>query len=652
MDRPIVVCGMGRMGAHVLDYLLAAGMQVVVIDTVCKPDDPRLRSARLISGDCRHREVLEAAGLDTARGVLILTADDLLNVRTALMVRSVNREVPIVLRMFNQNVLGRLGTAVHNVFALSTSMLTAPILAMTALTGQGLGTFRLSDSSEGVRQVVEVTVSPSSPLRDQSTAAVAAPRDLAVLAHLRDGDERFLLDVDLEARLAVGDRIVVCGEPRLVAPLLSSGVEDDRELRWANIAHRMGRVAWQSLAEVDTLMLVCTTVFLSVILISTVVLSIGLPARWYSALFRTVSIMATSADMRGDDYEDEPGLRVFVSILRIIGAVLLAAFTAIVTNYLLRARLGGALEVRRIPECGHFIVCGLSSVGFRVVEELIRQGERVVAIEFDPANRFVTTARRLGAAVMVGDAAVIEVLRQAHAATARAVIPATNNDMTNLEVSLLVRELNPEQRVVLLINDPQFAQILREAASIRLAVSVPALAAPTFVARLFGDRVLSVFLLRERLFAVIDLLINEQDPFVGHAVRAVAIDYQVLPVTLLRGSERARPLWASRLQAGDRLVAIVDLANLDRLLRRQPCSAAFAVDVTAFLPPTRGWLAGLVRATLNLAADEAERALDQLPLRLATGLTRGQADDLLTQLTRERVAARVCPADEPVSAHG
>jgi Trk K+ transport system NAD-binding subunit len=356
--------------------------------------------------------------------------------------------------------------------------------------------------------------------------------------------------------------------------------------------------------------------------------------------------------MRDTDYEDMPRMQVFVSVLRIVGAVLLAAFTAIVTNYLLRARLGGVLEVRRIPEGGHFIVCGLSSVGFRVIEELIRQGERVVAIERNEGNRFVTTARRLGAAVMVGDAGVIEVLRQAHADSSRAVIPATSNDMTNLEVALLVRELNPQQRVVLPLNDPQFAQMLREAAGIRLAVSVPGLAAPAFVAGLFGDRVLSVFLLRDRLLAVIDLVINEQDPFVNHAARAVAIDYQILPVTLLREGRRIRPLWASRLQAGDRLVAIVDMGDLERLLRRQPCSAAFAVDVIGFPLPTRGWVAGLLRATQNLPAEEADRALERLPVRLAGGLTRGQAEDLLAQLRRERVTARVCPADEAVAAPG
>src|SRR5437763_9334829 len=98
MDRPIVLCGLGRMGARVLEYLRAAGMPTVVVDNTCPADDPRLQGVRLVAGDCRRREVLERAGVASARGVLVLTSDDLLNITTALTIRSLNPEVRIVLR--------------------------------------------------------------------------------------------------------------------------------------------------------------------------------------------------------------------------------------------------------------------------------------------------------------------------------------------------------------------------------------------------------------------------------------------------------------------------------------------------------------------------------------------------------------------------
>src|SRR4051794_31658193 len=128
MEHPVILCGLGRVGGRVLEYLRAAGLPVVVIDTNCKADDPRLQGTRLIAGDFRQRELLEQAGVATARGVLILTSDDLVNISATLMVRHLNPSVRVVVRFFNQNLIPRLGKAVTNVFGLSVSALTAPLL--------------------------------------------------------------------------------------------------------------------------------------------------------------------------------------------------------------------------------------------------------------------------------------------------------------------------------------------------------------------------------------------------------------------------------------------------------------------------------------------------------------------------------------------
>jgi Trk K+ transport system NAD-binding subunit len=252
VERPIVLCGLGRMGTKVLEYLNAAALPVVVVDNTCREDDPRLKGARLVFGDCRRREVLEAAGVADARGVLILTGDDLLNITTTLVVRSLNPEVRVVLRMFNQHLIGRLGQAVRNVFALSTSLLTAPILALTAMTGQALAAFSLDGHAEGRRQIVEVSIGPASDLRGRAIGEVLGPREAVAVAHLHErgvGGPAWclLLDVDVEARLQAGDRLVICGEPPVLAALLASaGADDVPDLIWAGWARRMGRVVYQT----------------------------------------------------------------------------------------------------------------------------------------------------------------------------------------------------------------------------------------------------------------------------------------------------------------------------------------------------------------------------------------------------------------------
>jgi len=644
MEQHIILCGLGRIGWRVLEYVRATATPIVVVDSRCAPDDPRLHGATLVQGDCRQQAVLKRAGIATARGVLILTSDDLVSISAALMVRHLHPDVRVVVRMFNQGLITRLGKAAHNVFALSTSALTAPLLALIARTGEALGTFRLEDGQ--VREVVELQIKPGSVLAGQPVADVALRREVLVLAHgAADAAVRFFQDVDPEARLAPGDRVVVCGDPNRLQALLAQ-VEEETipELLWAGTARRLGRVLWRTLAEVDLAVKICTAVLLGVILVSTVIFHLTLsrdaPA---DALYRTISLMATGADMGGRDLPQGGWHKIYVSALRLLGAALTAAFTAIVTNYLLRARLGGALEIHRIPDSGHIIVCGLGNVGFRVVQELHRQGERVVVIERTRDSPLIPTARRLGVAVIVGDSTVAEVLRQAHTAKATAVVAATSNELVNLEIALLARELNPHQRVVLRMTDPNLAQTLREAANVRLAVSIPDLAAPAFLAALLGDRVRGVFLVAGRLLVAVEVVVTADDGLLaGQPVRGLAIDYGFVPVHLVGTDKAPRPQpLNARLTAGECLTVVIALADLQRLLHREAPPRIYTVEVTACPLPTRPWLAQLLRTLQSLSGEEAQKAVEQLPLCLDQNLTRGQAEDLLYRLRRENVAGQL-----------
>jgi Trk K+ transport system NAD-binding subunit len=646
-QQHFILCGLGRVGGRVVEYLRAAGANVVVVDNRCEPGDVRLRGARLVRGDCRREDVLREAGVESARGVLILTSDDLVNMTAALTVRHLRRDVRVVMRLFNQNLVTRLGKALQNMYALSTSALTAPVLALIARTGEALGGFRLEDGQP--QQIAELQVHAHSPLRGRRLADVAADHQALVVAHLpAGGPPRFLQEVDATRALAPGDRLVVCVPPGRLAPL-GARAEQERlpELLWAGTTRRLGRMLRRTLGEMDLGVKICTAILLAVIAVSTLIFYLGVgEGRVTGAFYRTVSLIATGADMRGWDLA-EGWQKVFVGVLRLVGAALIAAFTAILTNYLVRAQLGGALEVRRIPDSGHLVVCGLGNLGFRLVEELLAQGEQVVAVEWKRDSPFISTARRLGAAVMVGDATVAEVLRQANVAGARAVVSCTDNELANIEIALLVRDLNPTQRVVVRLSDPQLAQTLREAANVRLAMSIPELAAPAFVAALFGDRVLSVFFVEGRLLAVMDLVVQKGDPFLeGASVLALAVDYGLQPVRLqlAGGSVSPQPLRA-RLAEGDRLTVMVSLADLQRLLRREKAPREYAVEVTACPPPAQAFVAQLARTAQELSADAAAGMVERVPFCLQSGLTRGQAEELILLLQRERVDARLLRLD-------
>jgi Trk K+ transport system NAD-binding subunit len=640
-DRPVLLCGLGRVGARVLDSLRAAGQTVVVVDTNPPADDPRLAGMTVVKGDCRRPDVLEKAGVRAARGVLLLTSDDLVNVSAALLVRQLNPHARVVVRMFNQTLLARFGAAVKNTVALSVSGLTAPMLALTAATGDALGAFKLDS---GPQQVSELAVADGSPLAGRTVADVAAQYKFVPLALTPvSGPPKLLLDVTGDTRLSPGDRLVVSGAPHALRHLAET-VRGDLlpGVLWAGAVRRWVRTLRRTLLEVDLAVKIATPLLFVTLLASTLIFRYGLDATWADGLYNTVTIVATGSELHGEGRPE--WAKVFLSVLKLAGAALVAGFTAILTNYLIRARLGGALEVRRVPDGGHVVVCGLGNIGYRCVEELTAIGERVVAIDRVNDNPFIATCRRKGVPTFVGDATVPEVLRQARADTAKAVIAATSSELANLEIALLVREMNPGPRVVVRLSDPLFAQAVREAAEIRHAASIPALAAPAFAAALFGDRVQTLITAAGRTLVVVEFAVHADDPCLnGQSLRAAVVDYRFLPVALNGHDPAEVPDW--RLKAGDRLTAVAELPDLERLVRREPATGGWGVVVEGFPAVAKEALIPLVRAARRCDQAEAEKLLAGVPCTVAGGLTRGQAEELHAKLTRERVTARTVRPD-------
>jgi Trk K+ transport system NAD-binding subunit len=162
------------------------------------------------------------------------------------------------------------------------------------------------------------------------------------------------------------------------------------------------------------------------------------------------------------------------------------------------------------------------------------------------------------------------VLQQAKAASARAVVAATSNELVNVEIALLVRELAPRQRVVVRIIEPNLARTLREAANIKFALSIPELAAPAFVASVFGDRVRGVVLVAGRMLMVYDLRVRDGDTlFLTKPLKELGADFHFVPVRWLGASGPRDMNLKEKLATGDRLTVIIAMKDLQRLANLQ-----------------------------------------------------------------------------------
>jgi Trk K+ transport system NAD-binding subunit len=636
MNRGVVLCGLGRVGWRVLESLRAMGFTVTAIDLHARPDDPRLAGVTLVVGDCRRPEVLEKAGVQTADGFLVVTGDDRVNVAAAFLARRLNPTARVVVRMFNQTLIARLGGAVRNTVGLSVSALTAPLMALTAVSGESLAAFAIDSEPQ---QIARAELAAESPLLGRTIRELAEGHKLIVLAHQRaDSPARVLHEIDPADVLAHGDRVVVCGAPTAVAPLL--GQKNEGIFR-GGLIRRLWRVTKRMFGAIDAPVKIASATLFVTLLVSILVFRFAGGDGWADSFFQTVNVAATGSELHGENRT--AGVKVFIAGLKLVGAALIAAFTAILTNYLLKARLRGALEEGRIPEGGHVVVCGLGNVGYRCVQELIRLGVKVVAVERTADAPFVPTVRRMGAAVVAGDATVPETLAQARAGTARAVIAATSSELANLEIALLVREQNAEQRVVVRVADADFAQAAREAVGIRHVLSPPALAAPAFATALLGDRVHSLVYVSARTLAVVELVADAGDHLTDRTLHELMIDYRLLPVGLA-GAEPFATTGipkGTRLQVGAKLTAVMELADLERMLRQERPPAEWGVVVDDFPLTAAAELVPLVRTARGCSQEEAAELLKAKPFTLVEGISRGQAEELAGRLSRERVTARV-----------
>ncbi len=572
MDRPVLLCGLGRVGWRILDHLRAAGVTVTVVDLHAEAKDPRLADVTFLPGDCRKTEVLESAGVREAGGIIIVTSDDLVNVTTALLVRRLNAEARIVVRMFNQNLIARLGGAVRNTVALSVSALTAPLLALTAITGNAMTAIRLPT---GPRQIADIRVEPGSSLIGRSIADVAAQNKLAILAYTKSGGEPQLWHgLDAAQLLQAGDSMLACGEPEAMAGLFAIGRDELLgSVRWAGWLRRQIRTLRRTLAAVDTSVKIATAALVIALLGTTAVFRFALDATWVNGFYQAVGLITTGADL---PKEASPSAKTFLGAMKLAGTALIAAFTAIFTQYLIRARLGGALEARRIPDEGHIVVCGLGNIGFRCVEELVKLERPVVAIDAVNDNPFAATVRRMGVPVIVGNATVAAVLAQARVATAGAVIAATDSELSNLEIALLVREANAKQRVVVRLNEADFAEAVREAARIRHALAIPKLAAPAFAAALYGDRVQSLLTVGTKTLVVLEIVVQENEThLIGKTVRRVIEENSMLPLCL---NQQANIDGETTLKINDSLTVMIELSAMEQMIRRRVISKTLIAE--------------------------------------------------------------------------
>jgi Trk K+ transport system NAD-binding subunit len=495
----IILCGFGRLGSRIYSLLRRLGERVVVISTDVPIEGPSGFEAEVsvLQGDARDERILRKAGIEGARAVLAVTHDDTANMSIALDAKRINPHVAVVVRLFDQDLASHLESSIGIDRVFSTSALAVPAFAAAALGERVLGsvdyegTCLLIERKPMEEQARAVGQNVGDWARQNRKAVIAVERGEEVLAGVPgstrlQGDERFTClstaTCGPGGRRSDGDsRRRIEGNSRFLSYIL--GVRE-----WWRDAPRALRTA---LVSLSIIVLVSVGIFRFVLNMSLV-----------DSTYFVVTIVSTTGF--GDfNLMNAPALvKIYGAFLMLCGAALLATLYSVLADIVLSARLRDIVARGCARYKGHIIVAGLGNIGYRVLKELVGNGEVVVAIEREEGAKFVETAKSM-APVVIGNARTPETLQKAGIAGAKALVAATDDDIVNLGMGLTAKRLNPNCRTVLRIFDADLAEKMHGSVRADAVLSVSGSAAASFAAAALGGNVLFGFVLRDHLLALV-----------------------------------------------------------------------------------------------------------------------------------------------------
>ena len=222
MRDHLVVVGLGNLGTRVLTMLYEAGYDVVAVDH--RPQARGVPVARelgvpVVVGDPTQEAVLRAAYAHTCRTLLVLTTDDMRNLQTALLGRSIAGQVPVVLRLFDADFATRVERAFGLTTSRSVSYLAAPAFAAAMMGRAVLDTIPVR---RHVLLAAEFPVGAGSRLDGKLVSAVEVPREVRLLAVRTGRGDQTLWSPPIGRKLVRTDRLLVVATRSGLSRLLAA----------------------------------------------------------------------------------------------------------------------------------------------------------------------------------------------------------------------------------------------------------------------------------------------------------------------------------------------------------------------------------------------------------------------------------------------
>ncbi|MBR8828657.1 MAG: NAD-binding protein [Gomphosphaeria aponina SAG 52.96 = DSM 107014] len=656
LDR-FLVCGLGSNGQNCVVALREFGVKAIAIEQVQPqnweiPDLPNLLED-LIIGDCRQNSILLQAKIERCRAALLVTSNEQVNAETALAVRQLNPRTRIVVRSTKENLNRLLSEQLGNFIAFDPNQLPATAFALAALGTEVLGLFKL----DGKLLMVGQRLIKSGDSWCNRFLYDLNSRKRRILAHLHSSSNLpSLHQWNPDTKIIHGDTIIYIEATDRFSPDLNHRQTSRRERKsfgkiivgfWLNVKNFTNSFLQLSFQQqIRRVAFFSGIIVLVLLLIGTILLKWYYPeTTWFSAFSATaILLLGGYSDLFG---EFEPittipwWLQLFALELTVVGTVFVGVLYALLTEALLSSKFQFVKRRPPTPQNNHVVIVGLGRIGKQVATLLQEFKQAIVgislALDFD--RSFLPQMP-----LIVGN--LKDSLPKANLATAKSVVVLTDDEILNLEIALMTREINPNSNLILRTYGQNLSNNWTQLLPNAQILGVYAVAAEAFAAAAFGENIIDLFRLNNQTILVTEYELETEDTLNGLLIAEVAYGYGVV-VILHQKPSFASTLMPSddlKLAVGDRLVVLATINGLRRVEEGNLnlINKCWQVRIEAALTSDALFEgANIISRISGCDLNTARELMNHLPDILSTPLYQHQAQRLVRELSQCMVKARL-----------
>lgn len=225
------------------------------------------------------------------------------------------------------------------------------------------------------------------------------------------------------------------------------------------------------------------------------------------------------------------------------------------------------------------LVAGGGNVGRYLGRLLVRNGHAVTIIEQDP-TRLEQAREDSGATIVHGDATEPSLLEQSDIRAADVVVAATGHDEDNLVIASLAKFEFAIPQVIARVKNAHNAWLYEPDMGVDIVVSAPHTLAQLIEEQVAVGDVVQLLDLAHGQAALLEATLPDDSPVIGRSVGEIAWPPDCAIAAIIRG---AHVLAAPRdlvLDAGDRLLCVTNVAQIDSLHRLLGTTASRAQDAS------------------------------------------------------------------------